>query len=73
MNYKKLTIHEKINFKDFFKGYYITKSKSGYTIWKEDPNYHSMKNATNKDILAFIKDVNNFIQNYGIFQPYMNK
>ena len=75
MNYNKLTIHEKINFKDYLKSYCIAISKSGYAILKQDINDHAIKYAKNSysNNIKTILEIDSFIQNYGIFQPYMNK
>ena len=47
MNYKTLTIHEKINFKDYLKGYCLKDSKNGRFFLKQDMNDHAIKYAKN--------------------------
>ena len=75
MNYNKLTIHEKINFKDYIKGYCLKDSKNGRFFIKQDMSDLAIKYAKNSysNNIRIILEIDSFIQNYGIFQPYMNK
>ena len=66
-NYKTLTIDEKINFKDYFKEYKLENN-----ILKQDINYFSIENLYNNCCWDNICKVDNFINKYGIFSPYMN-
>ena len=69
MEYKKLTIHEKINYKDYFKEYCIKDN-----MLKEDKNNFSIKLAKNifygKNTTTIL-EADSFIQGYGILQPYL--
>ena len=75
MNYNTLTIHQKINFKDYLKGYCLKDSKNGRFFLKQDMNDHAIKYAKNNysNNTRIILEIDSFVQNYGIFQPYMNK
>ena len=75
MNYNTLTIHEKINFKDYLKSYCLKDSKNGRFFLKQDMNDYAIKYAKNgySNNIRIILEIDSFIQNYGIFQPYMNK
>ena len=72
MLFEILTIDEKINYKDYFKGYCFKDSKNGYFILKQDINDFAINHLYNRYChFNNICIVDEFIKDYGIFQPYM--